>query len=124
TASASARNRRPRWTSSFFFQADDGIRDLYVTGVQTCALPICDLVDETVAVGAQWTTSSKQPDDLIYEITKALWSDKTRALMDARSEERRVGKECKSRWSAYNSIEHRQGIAWQPASLFDADVTR
>src|SRR6266496_4540663 len=26
---------------SFFFQAEDGIRDLYVTGVQTCALPIC-----------------------------------------------------------------------------------
>src|SRR6266496_4570634 len=27
----------------FFFQAEDGIRDLYVTGVQTCALPISDL---------------------------------------------------------------------------------
>src|SRR6266403_2595389 len=26
----------------FFFQAEDGIRDLYVTGVQTCALPIYD----------------------------------------------------------------------------------
>src|SRR5690349_22281060 len=26
----------------FFFQAEDGIRDLYVTGVQTCALPICE----------------------------------------------------------------------------------
>src|SRR3989440_9407065 len=26
----------------FFFQAEDGIRDLIVTGVQTCALPICD----------------------------------------------------------------------------------
>src|SRR2546430_161850 len=26
--------------SSFFFQAEDGIRDLTVTGVQTCALPI------------------------------------------------------------------------------------
>src|SRR2546430_11508702 len=26
---------------SFFFQAEDGIRDLTVTGVQTCALPIC-----------------------------------------------------------------------------------
>src|SRR6187397_1343230 len=38
---------------------------------------------ETVAVGAQWTTSSKQPDDLVYEITKALWSDKTRAALDA-----------------------------------------
>ena len=37
---------------------------------------------ETIAVGAQWTTTSKQPDDLVYEITKALWSDKTRAAMD------------------------------------------
>src|SRR2546421_6237794 len=27
----------------FFFQAEDGIRDLIVTGVQTCALPICDV---------------------------------------------------------------------------------
>src|SRR5215469_18116812 len=27
-------------TQFFFFQAEDGIRDLYVTGVQTCALPI------------------------------------------------------------------------------------
>src|SRR2546430_4049832 len=27
----------------FFFQAEDGIRDLTVTGVQTCALPICDV---------------------------------------------------------------------------------
>src|SRR3712207_6380900 len=27
----------------FFFQAEDGIRDIGVTGVQTCALPICDL---------------------------------------------------------------------------------
>src|SRR5690606_40279662 len=28
----------------FFFQAEDGIRDFHVTGVQTCALPISDLV--------------------------------------------------------------------------------
>src|SRR5436309_12411789 len=27
----------------FFFQAEDGIRDFHVTGVQTCALPICEL---------------------------------------------------------------------------------
>src|SRR5206468_7922847 len=27
--------------NTFFFQAEDGIRDLIVTGVQTCALPIC-----------------------------------------------------------------------------------
>src|SRR6202789_3026511 len=30
----------------FFFQAEDGIRDAVVTGVQTCALPISDDVDE------------------------------------------------------------------------------
>src|SRR2546421_7932104 len=29
----------------FFFQAEDGIRDLIVTGVQTCALPICAVRD-------------------------------------------------------------------------------
>ena len=27
----------------FFFQAEDGIRDIGVTGVQTCALPICEV---------------------------------------------------------------------------------
>src|SRR5690349_19323829 len=31
---------RPLKDIRFFFQAEDGIRDLYVTGVQTCALPI------------------------------------------------------------------------------------
>src|SRR5690349_16042210 len=30
----------PQTTIDFFFQAEDGIRGLYVTGVQTCALPI------------------------------------------------------------------------------------
>ena len=28
----------------FFFQAEDGIRDIGVTGVQTCALPICEII--------------------------------------------------------------------------------
>src|SRR2546430_9062386 len=34
------RRFRPDVDGSFFFQAEDGIRDLTVTGVQTCALPI------------------------------------------------------------------------------------
>src|SRR2546430_2822275 len=34
------RNRTQRSPGGFFFQAEDGIRDLTVTGVQTCALPI------------------------------------------------------------------------------------
>lgn len=37
---------------------------------------------QTVAVGAQWFTSAKEDDDLIYEITKALWNDNSRKLLD------------------------------------------
>ncbi|PTW50488.1 MULTISPECIES: TAXI family TRAP transporter solute-binding subunit [Rhodovulum] len=43
-------------------------------------------VDEdttTLSVGAQWVTSASQPDDLIYGITKALWNENTRKLLDA-----------------------------------------
>lgn len=36
----------------------------------------------TVAVGAQWYTSSDQDEELIYQITKALWNDKSRKLLD------------------------------------------
>src|SRR3989475_10902748 len=35
----------------FFFQAEDGIRDLTVTGVQTCALPICTPPDMRRCMG-------------------------------------------------------------------------
>src|SRR5215470_17012793 len=38
---------------------------------------------KTLAVGAQWVTTSKQPEEVVYEVTKALWSDKTRASLDA-----------------------------------------
>src|SRR2546430_7166796 len=37
------------WSAFFFFQAEDGIRDLTVTGVQTCALPIWLLVRLEIA---------------------------------------------------------------------------
>src|SRR5437016_11773048 len=45
-----------RWLRStffFFFQAEDGIRDWSVTGVQTCALPICDGLVELALQGLQ-----------------------------------------------------------------------
>ncbi|PYE81394.1 TAXI family TRAP transporter solute-binding subunit [Pseudoroseicyclus aestuarii] len=38
---------------------------------------------ETLSVGAQWITSADQPEELIYEITAALWNDNTRTLLDA-----------------------------------------
>src|SRR5215475_880657 len=45
----------------FFFQAEDGIRDFHVTGVQTCALPICG----TYSSG--YYASSAFPDTPIYD---------------------------------------------------------
>src|SRR6266702_2682126 len=74
----------------FFFQAEDGIRDGHVTGVQTCALPISSSLPGTCVV--------------IIGIPIAIDSSQTSggAAVDAvRSEERRVGKECRSRWSPY-----------------------
>jgi uncharacterized protein len=38
---------------------------------------------ETISVGAQWVTSAEQPEDLVYGITKALWNDNTRKLLDS-----------------------------------------
>jgi TRAP transporter TAXI family solute receptor len=37
----------------------------------------------TIAVGAQWVTSAKQSDDLVYGIAKAIWNDNSRKLLDA-----------------------------------------
>ncbi|WP_282094946.1 TAXI family TRAP transporter solute-binding subunit [Epibacterium ulvae] len=36
----------------------------------------------TVSVGAQWFTSAKEDEELIYNITKALWNDESRKLLD------------------------------------------
>src|SRR2546430_9916060 len=40
--------------SCFFFQAEDGIRDLTVTGVQTCALPICSMSAASYGIDYCW----------------------------------------------------------------------
>src|SRR3712207_7172954 len=88
----------------FFFQAEDGIRDIGVTGVQTCALPIsgfdtlgflplrgfflCSLVALTLL-----GTAGGSPRGTSGSFSGAA---------SCRSEERRVGKECRSRWSPYH----------------------
>src|SRR5438105_10871693 len=81
----------------FFFQAEDGIRDPLVTGVQTCALPISVLLighpTKSARDGIPATWSSGRVVDL--------GGDRRDAAELTRSEERRVGKECRSRWSAY-----------------------
>src|SRR3712207_8508893 len=93
----------------FFFQAEDGIRDIGVTGVQTCALPICAdsplrTVNDLIAKFKQDPGSVTwggfalgSPDHILSGlVVKAAGGDVKR------SEERRVGKECRSRWSPYH----------------------
>src|SRR6266487_131969 len=75
-----------RWKPSFFFQAADGIRDGQVTGVQTCALPIASSGGRARPRLLR-PCASKGP---------TTWN------AERRSEERRVGKECRSRWSPYH----------------------
>ncbi|MGB3501391.1 MAG: TAXI family TRAP transporter solute-binding subunit [Mesorhizobium sp.] len=38
---------------------------------------------QTISVAAQWVTSAKQSDELVYNITKSLWSEGTRKALDA-----------------------------------------
>src|SRR2546430_13041302 len=99
----------------FCFQGEDGIRDLTVTGVQTCALPICPKCLDLVSGGARVA----DPDAVRPYRDRGLVAvrhdvadfgeraapvggkrDKDVAA-GVRSEERRVGKECRSRWSPY-----------------------
>src|SRR5256885_2986230 len=94
----------------FFFQAEDGIRDYKVTGVQTCALPI------------SWVSSLREafalcPNFVLYwevirtgcrsgyrtlDLGRSFRNAGTFEFKRQRSEERRVGKECRSRWSPYH----------------------
>src|SRR5207244_7035445 len=78
-----------RWSPLFFFfffQAEDGIRDDLVTGVQTCALPILRYLARRLR---------GDRGSMAVEFVVA-------APALVRSEERRVGKECRSRWSPYH----------------------
>src|SRR5947209_16557957 len=82
----------------FFFQAEDGIRDIGVTGVQTCALPI--LVKFEFRVPPRSGEQVAVIEDLHKRYGPRVIYDGFN-LTIRRSEERRVGKECRSRWSAY-----------------------
>src|SRR5699024_11444606 len=90
----------------FFFQAEDGIRDRNVTGVQTCALPIFQQ-----SANARSPMFFRQPgstgDPSVLQFINApspisvsvLFSSREISFKAERSEERRVGKECRDRRS-------------------------
>src|SRR2546426_1925354 len=95
----------------FFFQAEDGIRDYKVTGVQTCALPILEasgtfvFLQDVASIDHQNLPGdvgrfrrSKETNRGGYFVGRASAAERRMK----RSEERRVGKECRSRWSPYH----------------------
>src|SRR3712207_6861709 len=94
----------------FFFQAEDGIRDIGVTGVQTCALPIYALgADAWDGLRGEGDHPQSWRGSIVLQrragrgsrpYGRDVWLPQ---VADAsRSEERRVGKECRSRWSPYH----------------------
>src|SRR5689334_24835513 len=100
----------------FFFQAEDGIRDGTVTGVQTCALPIWGCAQahgRAPSPGAAGSVNEKAPKAL-QSIHKwpidARGDPRPREELAAvcvageRSEERRVGKECRSGWASCQEV--------------------
>src|SRR5439155_13413836 len=104
----SARLVERRCGCVFFFQAEDGIRDGHVTGVQTCALPIfiaSFLATTGFAVflyameraGAGVAVTLRNTSILFAQIIGVVMGDRPKRLGIVRSEERRVGKECRSR---------------------------
>src|SRR5207244_10373705 len=92
----------------FFFQAEDGIRDDLVTGVQTCALPIYthrklslvvldEYPDEPLERAVDDPVNHDRP-MLVSILSRVvelepLWELKVELYRGTRSEERRVGKE-------------------------------
>src|SRR5438046_9833355 len=82
----------------FFFQAEDGIRDWSVTGVQTCALPIYRRRRLAPRPGKAPRAVVERVVGADAVLEEAMDHLVQRAYRDAlRSEERRVGKECRSR---------------------------
>src|SRR5699024_11885948 len=99
----------------FFFQAEDGIRDRNVTGVQTCALPILLPRPSCKILGSpplsSWSANSSaarmcgiSPDvhDLCWIL--ATWP----TSLSVRSEERRVGKGCRGGWEREESTKRKR----------------
>src|SRR5947208_17177518 len=101
---------------SFFFQAEDGIRDDLVTGVQTCALPIwvpSEILMPMSSTATRSEMSITTPMSCSMRMMVVPHSSLTSRMKRAmRSEERRVGKECRSRWSAdqYNKKQEKTWI--------------
>src|SRR5687767_7615388 len=107
------KNIPPKFICRFFFQAEDGIRDKLVTGVQTCALPILPYDPVSSAPARAGRMARQREIEIEHLLRRAGFGATEQEVNDyaqlaflgfstaaARSEERRVGKECSARGSA------------------------
>src|SRR5439155_3828081 len=85
-------------TWCFFFQAEDGIRDGHVTGVQTCVFRSVQGIKRVPDLLADGTLIW----DSLYTLYRMLAGFAFAVILGVRSEERRVGKECRSRLSLFD----------------------
>src|SRR3712207_8961646 len=92
----------------FFFQAEDGIRDIGVTGVQTCALPICRRTLRGLGPVVVFPAGVRLARRRLSGGPVAAGTNGPRVIGQSRprfagwrSEESRVGKECRSPWLPY-----------------------
>src|SRR5688500_20199437 len=108
--------------SCFFFQAEDGIRDYKVTGVQTCALPIFHRFGTTSSGAVHYFADSTAPGG-IGDHRQFVASGSATGVGDVvlrakgtmireRSEERRVGKEGGGGWGR-GACESKKGAEWR-----------
>src|SRR5438034_1147378 len=79
----------------FFFQAEDGIRDHCVTGVQTCALPISRPRTASRRLRADVGDVARSHAEGHAAPIALVGDQPLRSSSGLRSEERRVGKECR-----------------------------
>src|SRR5439155_6745088 len=89
----------------FFFQAEDGIRDGHVTGVQTCALPISSHRLQLGVNADQWTMRRRGRAEIAHKTIFGANFDvpnaATRSVDQHEIGRASLGKECRSRWSPY-----------------------
>src|SRR5690606_39855285 len=100
----------------FFFQAEDGIRDFHVTGVQTCALPISACTARSCR-REPCARCCRVPSPCCRALPKANGGCRTPpprcrcgCSATSRSEERRVGKESGARRAPWRYIRRRESL--------------